>query len=283
MKIEVLHPGFSTTVQDSGRINGLAYGVPKGGAMDVKLMHLANQIVGNTITNPVLEFTMLGGKYRFSEDAIIAIAGQGIVYINSNQVETNSKLYIRKNDVLYVNAGPEGRYNYLAIQGRIEAEEFWGSFSTYEFVEKGGHLGRKLEKRDVLGVRKGLENKFEFSIDHLKRSKIRILKAPEFDCFPKKDIISLVDTNFTVSAHSNRMGYRLCEPALVGTPTGNIISSGCVPGTIQVPSSGEPIVLMADSPTTGGYPRIAVIHPDDFGCFAQKTPGEIVNFEWFEI
>ena len=88
MKIEVLHPGFSTTVQDSGRINGLAYGVPKGGAMDVKLMHLANQIVGNTITNPVLEFTMLGGKYRFSEDAIIAIAGQGMVFINSNQVET---------------------------------------------------------------------------------------------------------------------------------------------------------------------------------------------------
>ena len=109
------------------------------------------------------------------------------------------------------------------------------------------------------------------------------MRAPEFDHFPKIDRKRFVQQDFTVSAHSNRMGYRLNEAVLKGTKTGNIVSSGCIPGTIQVPSSGAPIVLMADSPTIGGYPRIGVIHPDDFGFFAQKMPGEIVRFEWFDF
>ena len=285
MKLEVLHPGFSTSIQDSGRINGLAYGVPKGGAMDMDLMHFANQIVGNPITNPVLEFTMQGGRYRFGDDSIIAVTGCGDAQLNSDKIELNSRVFVNKGDVLKVNSGIKGRYNYLSIRGRIEAEEFWGSFSTYELAIKGGFKGRKLEKGDVLSIKEGIENK-SVSVSELlgtKKSVIRIVKAPEFDDFPDKDINTIVKESFTVSIHSNRMGYRLNEFVLEGTKTGNIISSGCIPGTIQVPSSGSPIVLMADSPTTGGYPRIGVIHPQDLGDFAQKLPGEIVKFKWFEV
>ena len=285
MKLEVLHPGFSTTIQDSGRINGLAYGIPKGGAMDMNLMCFANQLVGNAITNPVLEFTLQGGTYKFTDDSVIAVTGRGYAKLNSDKIELNSRIVVNKGDVLNVNSGIKGRYSYLSIQGRIEAEEFWGSYSTYELAKKGGYNGRKLEKGDVLSVKRGIENK-SVSISRVlnsKKSVIRIVKAPEFDDFPDKDINKIIKESFTVSLHSNRMGYRLNECVLEGTKTGNIISSGCIPGTIQVPSSGAPIVLMADSPTTGGYPRIGVIHPEDLGDFAQKLPGEIVKFKWFEL
>ncbi len=280
MKLEVLHPGFNTTVQDSGRINGLAYGVPRGGAMDVKLMYLANKLVGNSMTNSVLECTMKGGKYRFDEDSIIAFTGFGIAEVNSRQMKVNSRVYVSKNDILTLSSGIDGRYNYLAIQGKIEADEFWGSYSTYELVKKGGFKGRKLEKGDVISISKGFQNDFSFEFKNQIGQYIRVLKAPEFDQFPKSDRELFAQQDFTVSTYSNRMGYRLNESVLKGTRSGNIVSSGCIPGTIQVPSSGAPIVLMADSPTTGGYPRIGVIHPDDFGFFAQKMPGEIVRFKW---
>ena len=285
MKLEVLHPGLSTTIQDSGRINGLAYGVPKGGAMDLKLMYLANRLVGNPITNPVLELTMQGGRYKFGGDSIIAVTGRGEAFINSNKIKLNSRVVVNKDDVLRVNSGKKSRYSYLSVQGRIEAEEFWGSFSTYELAQKGGYNGRKLEKGDVLSIKKGLQNESVLlaEVSTVNKSVIRIVKAPEFDDFPEKDIDQIVKGSFTVSLHSNRMGYRLNECLLEGTSSGNIISSGCIPGTIQVPSSGAPIVLMADSPTTGGYPRIGVIHPDDLGDFAQKLPGEMVKFKWFEL
>tara|TARA_Y100000589_G_scaffold315048_1_gene338118 strand:- start:385 stop:1242 length:858 start_codon:yes stop_codon:yes gene_type:complete len=285
MKIEVLHPGFSTTIQDSGRINGLAYGVPKGGAMDVQLMNFANRLVGNPMTNPVLEFTMQGGLYIFGGDSIIAVTGRGDAFINSNKIELNSRIVVNKGDTLRVNSGRKGRYNYLSVQGRIEAEEFWGSFSTYELAEKGGYNGRRLKKGDVLSIKKGLRNESVLlaGVSMLNKSVIRILKAPEFDNFPEKDIDQIVKGSFKISHHSNRMGYRLTECLLEGTSSGNIVSSGCIPGTIQVPSSGAPIVLMADSPTTGGYPRIGVIHPEDLGDFAQKSPGEMVKFKWFEL
>ena len=285
MKIEVLHPGLSTTIQDSGRINGLAYGVPKGGAMDVKLMNFANRLVGNPINNPVLEFTMQGGLYMFGDDSVISVTGHGDAFLNSNKIELNSRTFVNKGDVLKVNSGIKGRYNYLSVKGRIDAEEFWGSFSTYELAKKGGYNGRKLEKGDVLSIKKGLQNESVIlaEMSKVNQSAIRILKAPEFDDFPEKDIVQIVKGIFTISHHSNRMGYRLTECLLDGTSSGNIISSGCIPGTIQVPPSGAPIILMADSPTIGGYPRIGVIHPEDLGGFAQKLPGEMVKFKWFEL
>ena len=284
MKLEVVQPGLSTTIQDSGRINGLAYGVPRGGAMDVTLMQFANQIVGNPITYPVLEFTLHGGSYKFGDDSIIAVTGCGNAQLNSDKIELNSRVSVNKGDILKVNSGRKGRYNYLSILGKIEAEEFWGSYSTYELAKKGGFKGRKLERGDVLLIKEGIENK---SISFTKflnsrKSVIRIMKAPEFNDFPDEDITKIVKDSFTVSLNSNRMGYRLNECVLEGTKSGNIISSGCVPGTIQVPSSGAPIVLMADSPTSGGYPRIGVIHPQDLGDFAQRLPGENVKFKWFE-
>jgi antagonist of KipI len=226
---------------------------------------------------------MKGGSYRFSEDSIIALTGLGSAEINSNQIEFNSTVKIKKGDVLNVNSNNNKRYSYLSIQGKIEAQDFWGSYSTYDLMGKGGFEGRKLERGDVLSITKTEKNGFFYEANDTISLITRIMRAPEFDQFSYRDHSLIVERDFTVSVHSNRMGYRLNECVLESTKTGNIISSGCIPGTIQVPASGAPIVLMADSPTIGGYPRIGVIHPEDFGSFAQKIPGDTVKFEWFEI
>lgn len=283
MKIEVLNPGVSSTIQDSGRLNGLAYGVPRGGAMDLNLAFFANSIVGNPISYPVIEFTMNGGKYLFHNKAKIAVAGNSLtIRLNDVEQQNNNLLEVKEGDVLTVKSNGKYRYSYLAIQGRLNAEEYWGSYSTYEFAKKGGYKGRRLLKGDVLSVNitPTYYSKRDFPESALA---IRIQQAPETDLFSQDDIKLMESELLKVSNECNRMGYRLDGVQLKGTKTGNVISSGVLPGTIQVPKSGKPIVLMSDSPSTGGYPRIAVIHSDDLGLLAQKLPGQSVKFKWDEI
>jgi len=283
MKIKVLNPGISTTIQDSGRVNGLAYGVPKCGWMDSRLAHHANSIVGNPISNPVLEFTLVGGSYQFEDSMTICITGEGNFTLNGVTFNSGVSVAVKRRDVLKVNSNGKGRYSYLAVSGRLLADEYWGSFSTYEFAGKGGYKGRKLQKGDVLEVEKVNPHFKVIEEDLAQRELIRIFPAPETADFSEQDLKQLVSSDFTVAPNSNRMGYRMNEAILEGTKTGNIISSGCIPGTIQVPASGAPIILMADSPTTGGYPRIAVVHPGDLRILAQKLTGEVVRFVWDEL
>lgn len=284
MKVKVLNPGISTTIQDSGRINGLAFGVPKCGAMDLDLLHFANYLVSNPISSPVLEMTLDGGRYQFEEDCTVAVVGFGnVIEVNGIEESLNTTLSIKVGDQLRIKSSKSSRYAYLAIRGKITScEEYWGSYSTYEFVSKGGFKGRKLKKGDELNVENSVVQLSNFQLPNLV-NQIRICKGPEFGEFSQSDIMRLSDSIYRISLDSNRMGYRLEGDFLTGTSTGNIISSGVIPGTIQVPKSGSPIVLMADSPCTGGYPRIAVLHPDDIGQFAQKLPNEVVKFVWCDL
>lgn len=283
MKIKVINPGLSTTIQDSGRMNGLAFGVPLCGAMDINLMYFANSLVGNPISNPTLELTLDGGLYEFQEDALIAIGGfENDVEINGVKAPINVPLQLKKGDLLRVKQSRTSRYSYLAIAGMIKAEEYWGSYSTYEFANKGGFWGRRLKKGDELIVKSNSSYFKDHSVPYLK-NEIRLCRGPEYGEFSLQDINGMVSKTFDVSVDSNRMGYRLEGDNLEGTTSGNIISSGVIPGTIQVPKSGSPIVLMSDSPCTGGYPRIAIVHPDDLGSLAQKLPNDPVKFVWHEL
>lgn len=282
MKIEVIHPGISTTIQDPGRLNGLAFGVPKCGWMDKELAQFSNILVGNSASNPVLEFTVQGGEYKFEFNTVIAITGECIASVDGIEIQTFEKVQINIDQTLKLRSNGKGRYYYLAIQGKLECDEYYGSYSTYEYGCKGGFKGRKLTKGDVIIYNKTTTHFQKPNLKLNSRKEIRILRAPETSEFSQEDIKNLQLSNFKIGINSNRMGYRLNGVNLKGTKTGNIISSGCIPGTIQVPSSGELIVLMADSPTTGGYPRIAIIHPEDIGLFSQKLPGEKVNFSWYD-
>ena len=280
MVIDVLHPGLSTTIQDSGRLNGLAFGVPKCGWIDKELAHFANALVGNSRSSAVLECTVQGGVYKFRETSLISIVGECFASVEGRAVQVNQKIQVNAGETLNLKSNGKGRYYYLAFQGKIECEKYFGSYSTYEYAKKGGFKGRKLKKGDVLSIKDSINHSRKTFLNVNYSKNIRILKAPETSEFDKNEIQRLNEINFVIDINSNRMGYRLSGCELKGTRTGNIISSGCIPGTIQVPPSGKPIVLMVDSPTTGGYPRIAVIHPDDLGSFAQRLPGEKVNFYW---
>tara|TARA_B100000683_G_C12510784_1_gene560709 strand:+ start:15878 stop:16741 length:864 start_codon:yes stop_codon:yes gene_type:complete len=279
LNIEILHPGVSSTIQDLGRLNGLAYGVPKCGAMDPLLLKYGNALVGNPISYPGIELTISGGKFKFLNDGHCAVVGNSLsILLNGVTRLGNQKMEVKKGDVLSV-GHLQTRYAYLVTQGRLEADSYWGSFSTYELVQRGGYQGRRLLKGDVLSVKKTPETvqKVNFPV---KKELIRVYPGPEFNLFSAHDITHFVSEFFNVSINSNRMGYRLDGKILDSVKNLSIISAGVIPGTIQVPPSGYPIVLMADSPCTGGYPRFAVVHPEDIGSLAQILPGEDVKFIW---
>ncbi len=282
--IKVLNPGLSTTIQDSGRMNGLAFGVPKCGAMDLNLAHFVNALVGNPISYPVIEFTLIGGEYEFSKMSKIALSGYNMISeINGIKTLSDTLIKVNKGDVLKIKSSGSGRYCYLAIQGKIKADEFLGSYSTYEYAKKGGYKGRRLIKGDEIEIFPSNLHHQSLNKPELENHVVRICKGPEFKDFSYDDIKRLVYDEYIIGLDSNRMGYRLEGSILNGTKTGNILSSGVVPGTIQVPASGKPIVLMSDSPCTGGYPRIAVVHHEDFRKLAQALPNQKIKFVWDEF
>jgi antagonist of KipI len=286
MEIEVVNPGVSTTIQDLGRVNGLAYGVPYGGAMDRTSAVLVNKILGNPISNPVLECTLIGGSYMFRGDGEICISGaEFLVRLNDVSIPQNTKVKVKNGDVLTIKSGITGRYVYIAIKGRLVAEEYWGSYSTYAFANSGGFQGRALKKGDVLKVKEGstLTSVLKSEISIIENPVIRWSKGPEFEDFKPLDLKLMDEQQLNVSKDSNRMGYRIDGLQLTGTKTGNIISSGTFKGVIQVPNSGIPIILMSDSPSTGGYPRVGVVLAEDLDQLAQVKPGGEFKFQYVEL
>ena len=286
MEIEVLNPGVSTTIQDLGRVNGLAYGVPYGGVMDRVSAVLGNVVLGNPISNPVFECTLIGGDYLFKGNGNICISGAAfLVRLNDESIPYNTKVKVVKGDVLTVKSGEIGRYLYVSIKGRLEADEYWGSYSTYAFAKSGGYKGRALKKGDVLRVKKGSTSTYilKSKISIMENPVIRWSKGPEYHDFSAIDLKLMDKRQLNVSNDSNRMGYRIDGLKLEGTSTGNIISSGTFKGVIQVPNSGIPIVLMSDSPSTGGYPRIGVVLKEDLDQFAQIKPGGGFKFQYVEL
>jgi len=286
MEIEVLNPGVSTTIQDLGRVNGLAYGVPYGGAMDRASAVLGNVVLGNPISYPVFECTLVGGNYLFKGSGHICISGAPFfVRLNDESIPYNTKVKVVKGDVLTVKSGEIGRYLYVSIKGRLEADEYWGSYSTYEVARSGGYKGRSLKKGDVLRVKKGSTLTYisKFQTPVMENPVIRWSKGPEYHDFSTVDLKLMDNRQLNVSNDSNRMGYRVDGLKLKGTSTGNIISSGTFKGVIQVPNSGIPIVLMSDSPSTGGYPRLGVVLKEDLDQLAQVKPGGAFKFQYVEL
>jgi antagonist of KipI len=279
LNIEVINSGIYTTIQDLGRLNGLAYGIPKCGAMDPSLLKYGNSLVGNPISYPALEITLLGGSYKFMNTGYFAIVGNDIsLSINGLKKPSNTCLIVKQGDIVKIEK-QRSRYSYLVVQGKIEADFYWGSYSTYEFASRGGYNGRKLKKGDVLSVKNIIPHPINQKFPK-NRKEIRLHLGPEHNFFSKADINTLVSKKYSVLNNSNRMGYRLKGPSLLSAALKSIISSGVIPGTLQIPSSGNPIILMADSPCTGGYPRIAIVHREDIGLLAQKLPREKVKFVW---
>lgn len=279
-KLRVIKAGNLTTIQDEGRFGYRQFGIPQSGVMDKQSMHNANKLVGNPLDHPVIESVIQGLELEALEDTIVAVSGaESELRLNEKGLAMNVSYHLTAGDVLSIAAPTKGLYYYLAIAGAMNATNDFGSVSTYLMAGFGGLNGKAVKKGDVLETynpgefkrRKIVDQRFEHP-DEVQT--IRIIKGPEWNML--KDLPE--GKLFQIDPSSNRMGIRLKGEPL-GIDGNEIISSAVIPGTIQLPHNGLPIVLMNDCQTTGGYPRIGKVIDDDMGAIAQIRPGANIRLE----
>lgn len=281
--LTVIDGGIFTTIQDSGRKGYRKFGVPVSGAMDEKAYNLANDLVGNKKGSPVLECTLKGGKYRFNSKATIAITGAKMSpSLNGDVIEMNTALKVGKGDVLQLGFAKRGCRTYVAIQGEWDIQKIMGSYSTYTQGVFGGFKGRTLEKGDVLkwDERDVVFNKSSISDQipyYSSKITVQFIAGPEWDGIEAVEQERFLTTKFKVSSKSNRMGIRLETDKPIKSNKIDMKSSGVIPGIIQLPPGGNPIILMKDCQTVGGYPRLGKVLDTDLDRLAQVPPNGTVS------
>lgn len=279
--------GLLTTVQDRGRYGYQRFGMPVSGAMDVFSLELANLLVGNDPGNACLEATISGPDLEFTGATMVAITGADMnPHLNGQGIPMNTVVDVRPRDTLGFRGLRSGCRAYIAFAGGIAVPLVMGSRSTYLRAGIGGFQGRALNKGDELPLGEARRPSVikvipEGLIPEYKHEQtIRVIPGPEAHNFEVSGLRSFLSTEYTVTARSDRMGYRLSgEPIKHKEGMTNIISAGISVGTVQVPGDGQPIILMADRQTSGGYARIANIITVDLTHLAQIRPGGIICFK----
>lgn len=284
--IEIITPGLLTTVQDFGRVGVMKNGFTQNGAMDRYSMTVANRLCGNCDSAPVLEMTVLGVTARFTQDTVICVSGADFgAKINDKPIKRNKAYKINNGDILSMGAAKSGMRAYLAVAGGIVGEYVFGSASTNLKFAFGGHFGKKLQSGDVISIGTGAFplgeiDKWEISeSEYSKDAQLRVVLGPQNEMFTDEDIRLFLSQEYEVNAQSDRMGIRLSGEPLKSKNGMDIISDGIVFGSVQVPNSGEPIILMADHQTTGGYAKIATVISVDLPRASQLSAGNTVRFK----
>jgi biotin-dependent carboxylase-like uncharacterized protein len=286
MKVfNVLNPGFFTTIQDLGRYGFLKYGVPISGAMDTFSLTAANLIVGNNPNDAGLEITLVGPELQALSNTQIAISGGAISpKINGENVPMWQTLNIQEGDTLSLGKMESGCRAYLAIRGGINTPLVLGSRSTYIRGGFGGIDGRQLKTGDVIERFdvQGLEFEYKMSEELVPQFtnhfRAHVVLGPQDDMFTEKGVSTLLSSQYKVTLEADRMGYRLEGLLIEHKGKADIVSDALLPGAIQVPKNGKPIVIMRDAQTTGGYSKIAVIASFDLSALGQAKPNDTVEF-----
>ena len=285
--IKILDAGLLTTVQDLGRYGFQRYGVSASGVMDEYSAKIANKLVGNKVGEAVLETTLKGVQIEFLQNTAVAITGGNCdVTLNGTKIELWQSYLVNRGDILKMGICRSGLRNYLAFAGGIDVPIIMNSKSTNLKAKVGGFNGRKLMIGDILSVGVGsLEapltlNKY-YIPTYSKDIKVGVILGQQDDHFTEAGIKTFLNETYTVTQESDRMGIRLSSVsgATIEHKNGaDIISDGITFGAIQVPGSGQPIVMMADRQTTGGYTKIGNVISSDLAKLAQATPGTKVKF-----
>nr|WP_321409998.1 biotin-dependent carboxyltransferase family protein [uncultured Carboxylicivirga sp.] len=286
-KIKVIKAGLLSTIQDEGRADFQKIGMPVGGAMDLIALKMANYLAGNNPLEAAIEMTMTGCCIEFYSDTFIGIAGaMPELTLNSLPIEPYRTIQIKAGDVLDILKINQGARTYLSIAGGFDLPDIMGSKSTYLYGKLGGFNGRALKVGDNIPINKSKPN---LKLRRIKEkhipqlpteSVLRILPGPEKERFTWNGLVNFLTEPYSLSPHCDRMGFRLDGPAIEHLNNdADIISSPIAFGTIQVPSHGSPIVMMADRQTTGGYTRIANVISADFSILAQLKPGDKICFK----
>ena len=281
--VSVLRPGLLTTVQDLGRWGHQSLGVPVAGPMDPVAHRVANALVGNPVDAATLETTLIGPDLRFGQETVVAIAGGDLwPMLDGAEVPIGAPLRCPSGSVLRFGDRRSGARAYVAFDGGVEVDPVLGSRATHVMSRMGGVQGRALRAGDrvALGPPTARAKTRPFSAPRSKGgARLRVLPGPQADHFDGSALDALQRKRFTISAQSDRMGYRLLEAAIAGHRLGDMISDVMLMGGVQIPPSGEPILLMADRQTTGGYPQLAVVITADLPLAAQLAPGDWIEFE----
>jgi KipI family sensor histidine kinase inhibitor len=271
----VLDGGLLCTVQDLGRWGYRRFGVPPSGAMDPEALQTANGAVGNPPDCAVLEFTWPAPTLEALADVEVAVAGADFApEVDGSPVALGQPVRLRRGQVLRFRAPRWGTWGYLAVAGGVDAPVVLGSRSTHV---PSGLGGRPLGRGDVVRGA-GKTSGVRVSGQAEGREVVRLSPGPHLHLFAEGALDQLLRAEYRVSARSDRSGYRLEGPRVPHAGPGEIVSEGMVVGAVQVPPSGQPIVLMRDGPTAGGYPVLAVVAEEDLAALAQKRPGEAVRF-----
>jgi biotin-dependent carboxylase-like uncharacterized protein len=283
--LEVQKPGLFTTVQDLGRFGFLRYGVPIVGAMDTFSFTAANCLVGNSLSDACLEITLIGPELHVLRKTQITIAGGTISpKINGQDVPMWQTLTVEQDDILSFGRMEAGCRAYLAIRGSINVPQVLGSRSTYVRGGFGGINGRQLRTGDVLegfGTRP-LEAEYslpEALIPQFTNSAtVKVVLGPQVDMFTDEGLQTFLSSEYVITSEADRMGYRLDGAGIQHKAKTDIISDAILPGAIQVPKDGKPIIMMRDAQTTGGYPKIAAVTTPDLCLLAEARINSTVRF-----
>lgn len=301
MSVTVIKPGMLSSFQDRGREGYQHQGIPAAGAMDERAHRLANALAGNTGDPATLEITLTGPTLRFNAPACFALAGADLgATLNGQDIPVHRPLVAHAGDTLAFGARPAvGVRGYLAVHGGFALTPVMGSETTYLRSGFGGYQGRALAKGDEISLRTPLADGRDLAalqkdlwnlrvylpalLGNKRRDTIRFLPGMHWPEFSQASRRAFAESEFRISPQSDRMGYRLLGPALAMTQPRQMLSEAACFGTVQVPSGGEAIILMADRQTTGGYPKIAQIATVDLPALAQCAPGQTLRFQQVEL
>ena len=285
---EILRAGVNTTIQDKGRNHLYHVGITVSGAIDQRNYALSNKLVENQLNEAVVEFAYQGPILKLKNGKInFAISGDIFFKIIRKNLETEDgecyKSYIlNEEDQIDIISTKNSTYGYLAVRGGFDLEKSWGSYSINTKANIGPNNGKKYSLKDKIFIKKSdtknlIKRKinYKYSSDNI----IRIIKGTNFDYFSKDAIDKFFKDDFLITNLVDRMGVRLKGPKLENIANTNIKSEGLVRGAIQVPADGNPIIMLSDHGTVGGYPKIGVVIAADLDLIGQLTPGIKINFK----
>jgi antagonist of KipI len=284
--VRVIRGGMLTTIQDSGRWGYQSCGVPVAGPMDPLSHRLANALVGNDRGAATLEVTLVGPELEFEDERVVAVTGADFeITLDGKLAQTGAPFMVAPESRLRFGRRRRGARAYLAIRGGVAVPPVLGSRATHVISAMGGLEGRSLKAGDrlPLGVAEVARPTATAPADPVvplpdQPARLRVLPGPQADAFAADAFEALQSAAYTVGQQSDRMGFRLEGPRLAHARGADIISDATPLGVLQVPASGQPILLMADRQTTGGYPKIGTVISADLPVAGQLGPGDTIVF-----
>jgi antagonist of KipI len=287
--IRVLEPGAMTTVQDLGRPGHQRYGIPPSGPVDHQSFVVANRLVGNVDAAAGLECTVLGPRFVAETACALAVTGAEMpLTVNGRESPSWTTLHLNAGDMVKIGPARAGVRGYVAFSGGLDVPAVLGSRATYVRGRLGGLEGRALRKDDRLAL-------VPAALAPLRRARarvrptfgeepeIRVVLGPQADRFTGDGLRTFLGSAYEMLPQSDRMGARLRGPRIAHTAGHDILSDGIALGSIQVPGDGQPIALLVDRQSTGGYTKVATVCSFDIGRLGQVKPGHRLRFRAIEL